>query len=362
MLKTYLFVALFLDMLSEVNASQRKIIRFIALTFALTYGLNLGMVLAFGLKLPVEARTSMMAMMLVPAFSAIVLKMFFEKDSDIYFRTFREKTRLFFYFFLLYFAVFLIFSIASWISPQYVGLADTLTFVMTILGLLFLVALRFMMGGDAFRKAGLSFGSPKYYLMFSSLLVLLYGGMAWLNCNLGLGTPVRSEELFALPDYRAPEVIGALILMGIQLIIISPFITLLVTFGEEYGWRGYLQTELAGIVGKVKAALLVGLIWGVWHAPLITMGHNYPGYPVEGILLMSAYTVTLSVIFGLAFIKSGSVWLVSYMHGVNNQSASFFYTLYCMPTHPILSFGIGLFGIAVFAAVAALLLLSRSWK
>ncbi|MCS7136581.1 MAG: type II CAAX endopeptidase family protein [Nitrososphaerota archaeon] len=349
-------------MLSEVNVRRKRTIRFVTLTFALTYCLNLGMALAFDFKLPVEARTSMMTMMLVPAFSAIVLKMFFEKDSDIYFRTFREKTRLFFYYFLLYFAVFLILSIMSWISPQYVGLADTLTFVMTSLGLLILVTLRFVMGGDAFRRAGLSFGSPKYYLMFGSLLVLLYGGMAWLNCNLGLGTQVRLEDLLAYPSVGTSEIIGALILMGVQLIIISPFVMLPVTFGEEYGWRGYLQTELTGIVGKVKAALLVGLIWGVWHAPVIAMGHNYPGYPIEGMLLMIAYTVTLSVIFGLAFIKSGSVWLASYVHGVNNQSASFFYTLYCMPTHPILSFGIGLYGIAIFAIVAALLLKSKAWR
>lgn len=349
-------------MLSEVSARRRKVMRFITLTFVLTYSLNLGMALAFDFKLPVETRTSMMTMMLVPAFSAITLKMFFEKDSEIYFKTFREKTRLFFYFFIFYFVVFLILSVASWISPHYAELADTLTFTMTSLGLLVLVALRFMMGRDAFHRAGLSFGSPKYYLMFGSLLVVLYGGMAWLNCNLGLGTPVRLEELLTLPDAGTSEIMGAIILMGIQLIIISPLITLPVTFGEEYGWRGYLQTELTGIVGKVKTVLLVGLIWGVWHAPVVAMGHNYPGYPVEGILLMTAYTVTLSVLFGLAFLKSGSVWLVSYIHGVNNQSASFFYALYCTPTHPILSFGIGLYGVAIFAIVAMFLLKSKVWK
>lgn len=348
--------------MSEVSAKQRKVIRFIVLTFVLTYSLNLGMALAFNFKLPAEARTSMITMMLVPAFSATVLKMFFEKDSEIYFRTFREKTRLFFYFFLLYFAVFLTLSVASWISSQYVELADTLTFAMTSLGLLFLVALRFMLGGDAFRRAGLSFGSPKYYLIFGSLLVALYGGMAWLNCNLGLGASIRLEELFVTSDIEAPGLIGALILMGIQLIIISPFLTLLVTFGEEYGWRSYLQTELTGIVGKIKAALLVGLVWGVWHAPVIAMGHNYPGYPIQGVFLMIAYTVALSVIFGLAFLKSGSVWLVSYMHGVNNQSASFFYAFCCMPSDPVFSFGIGLYGIAIFAAVAVLLLKSKTWK
>jgi membrane protease YdiL (CAAX protease family) len=77
---------------------------------------------------------------------------------------------------------------------------------------------------------------------------------------------------------------------------------------------------------------------------------------------MIAYTVALSVIFGLAFLKSGSVWLVSYMHGVNNQSASFFHAFCCTPSDPVLSFGIGLYGIAIFAVVALLLLKSKAWK
>lgn len=348
--------------MSEVEVRRKKVIRFIVLTFAITYCLNLGMALAFNFKLPTEARTSMMTMMLAPAFSAIILKMFFERDSEIYFKTFQEKTRLFFYFFIFYFAVFFTLSVASWISPHHAGLADILTSIMTILGLLFFVSLRFVVGGDAFRKVGLSFGSSKYYLIFGSLLILLYGGMAWLNCNLGLGVPVRLEELMDLLDVGASEIVTVLILIAIQSIIISPFITLLITFGEEYGWRGYLQTELTEIMGKMKAVLLVGLIWGVWHAPVIAMGHNYPGYPIEGMLLMIAYTVTLSVLFGLAFIKSGSVWLVSYLHGVNNQSASFFYAFCCTPTHPIFSFGIGLYGIAIFAIVAILLLMSKTWR
>lgn len=333
------------------------------MTFLLSYSLNLGTGLAFGFRLPADARTSMITMMLVPAFSAIVLKMFVEKESEIYFRTFREKTRLFFYFFLLYFAILLTLSVASWISPKYVELADTITFAMTSLALIFLLILRFMLGQDALRRAGLSFGSPKHYLLFGSLFVALYGGMAWLNCNLGLGKPVRLGELLDFPPETGTSgIVSALILMGIQAVIVSPFLTLPITFGEEYGWRAYLQKELMGLVGKAKAALLVGLIWGVWHAPLVAMGHNYPGYPAEGILLMTAYAVTLSVILGLAFIKSGSVWLVSYIHGINNQSASFFNALYCTPTHPILSFGVGLYGVAVFAAVAALSLMSKAWR
>jgi hypothetical protein len=39
-------------------------------------------------------------------------------------------------------------------------------------------------------------------------------------------------------------------------------------------------------LGKWKAYLIVGVIWGLWHAPLIAIGFNYPGMPVLGILMM----------------------------------------------------------------------------
>jgi len=39
-------------------------------------------------------------------------------------------------------------------------------------------------------------------------------------------------------------------------------------FGEELGWRGLLQKEL-GFMGFWKSSLTIGLVWGIWHAPII---------------------------------------------------------------------------------------------
>jgi uncharacterized protein len=54
-------------------------------------------------------------------------------------------------------------------------------------------------------------------------------------------------------------------------------------FGEEFGWRGYLLPRLLPL-GEVKAAIIVGLIWGPWHLPVLIVGLNYPGEPIIAVL------------------------------------------------------------------------------
>ncbi|MGH2581968.1 MAG: CPBP family intramembrane glutamic endopeptidase [Anaerolineales bacterium] len=72
-----------------------------------------------------------------------------------------------------------------------------------------------------------------------------------------------------------------------QAILLSPLVNGLFTFGEEFGWRAYLQPKLM-VLGFRKAMLVMGVIWGVWHWPVIAMGHNYgldyPGAPWTGFL------------------------------------------------------------------------------
>lgn len=88
-------------------------------------------------------------------------------------------------------------------------------------------------------------------------------------------------------------------------------------FGEEYGWRNYLVNALRG-QKFWKAALLIGLVWGIWHAPLILLGHNYPQHPVAGVGMMCVFCVLLGVIELWIVLKTGSVVPAAIMHGTVN--------------------------------------------
>jgi membrane protease YdiL (CAAX protease family) len=91
-------------------------------------------------------------------------------------------------------------------------------------------------------------------------------------------------------------------------------------FGEELGWRGFLQKEFSGL-GFWKGSLFIGLVWGIWHAPLVLQGHNYHQHPKAGVLLMTAWCMLLGPLFSYIRIRSGSVIAAAIMHGSLNAFA-----------------------------------------
>ena len=88
-------------------------------------------------------------------------------------------------------------------------------------------------------------------------------------------------------------------------------------FGEELGWRGFLLKEL-GFMGFWKSSALIGFIWGIWHAPLVLLGLNYPQNPQLGVLLMTSWTILIAPLFSYIRIKSRSVIAASIFHGTIN--------------------------------------------
>jgi membrane protease YdiL (CAAX protease family) len=91
-------------------------------------------------------------------------------------------------------------------------------------------------------------------------------------------------------------------------------------FGEELGWRGFLQREL-GMLGFWKASAVIGLVWGFWHAPLIVRGLNYPQHPWAGVFLMTAETLLLAPLFGYIALKANSVVAAAILHGTFNGAS-----------------------------------------
>jgi uncharacterized protein len=184
---------------------------------------------------------------------------------------------------------------------------------------------------DALRVTGLRHHGPwRWYLLVYVLIPALLLAGAALSVLLGIQhfdptLGVLREMLQAnadragLPPPELPS-LGRAILLSVPVLLVAPLFNTLAAIGEEIGWRGYLLARLQPL-GPRRAAVAVGAIWGVWHAPIIAMGHNYPGEPLLGPPLMVVFTVVYGVIFAWLRLRSGSVWVAGLAHGAVNAEA-----------------------------------------
>ncbi len=97
-------------------------------------------------------------------------------------------------------------------------------------------------------------------------------------------------------------------------------INALFAFGEEYGWRNYLVSTLRE-KKFVFASIFTGIVWGLWHFPLILLGHNYPQHNVAGVFMMVILCILLSFIELYLVLKAKSVYPAVIFHGTINAIA-----------------------------------------
>lgn len=146
-------------------------------------------------------------------------------------------------------------------------------------------------------------------------------GIAALTVLVSLAVPgiTFSQGIALLPGIDLPGGIPGFIAgLGIVLIL-GVTANAVVAFGEEIGWRGYLLWELAPL-GFWRASVLIGMIWGLWHAPAIVEGYNFPSFPLLGVLVMTLATITFSVLYTYLVIRAESVLAAVFFHGVFNAS------------------------------------------
>ncbi len=101
----------------------------------------------------------------------------------------------------------------------------------------------------------------------------------------------------------------------------------------------------------MRAYLLVGAVWGLWHAPLILIGFNYPGYPVAGILMMMAFTTVIGIYINEKSLRYRSSILAGSIHGAINGQAYGVWRVLFPTVHPLWGGVAGVVGLAVWLAL-----------
>ena len=220
----------------------------------------------------------------------------------------------------------------------------------------------FSMTGDGSMMLGISFKSRNWVYFVIAMF------LPWVYMEFG-----NIISLLICPDLYDPEYYktleidkNMLYILPINAIVSGTIISI-AAFGEEGGWRGYMMPKLMKLTSRHKALLIGGILWGLWHAPLTCIGHNfgtdYIGFPYLGILKMCLFCIMIGVVFTYITEKSGSVWTAAIMHAVNNAQPSIL-NGYINPDKAdgILAISPGWAGLLISITVVAVVVLVVWWR
>lgn len=112
----------------------------------------------------------------------------------------------------------------------------------------------------------------------------------------------------------------------ISALTFAPWLNLFFAVGEEAGWRGAMYPILKSRFGVLKGRILGGILWGIWHWPIMILagyeyGSSYWGAPITGPLLFCLITVAMGILLDWLYDKTHCIWVPALCHGAINAFA-----------------------------------------
>lgn len=169
---------------------------------------------------------------------------------------------------------------------------------------------------------GWKWGRTKYQL-WSYLNPILYALIAYLVIwSFGWGGFYNKEVVSRLSESFGLGEIGDGFIIAFYVLFLGIFGTIRSmssALGEEIGWRGFLIPELYHNFGFTKTSLISGLIWGIWHLPILLFADYNSGTPSwYAMSCFMVLIVSMSFIYTWFRMKSGSLWTAVILHGSHN--------------------------------------------
>lgn len=285
--------------LPDREQAKKELIVFLVLTFAATYLLELIGIWMYGSG--ILTNKLMLIPMYIPAVSAILCMVYFKSSA------LTKEAKIFL-------AAFLVASVVSLIEGLFQPILGTigplpLCTVIVSVGAFLIVVIQNVKKPwrENLSPTRLSFGKNyRYYLILSVIFSALFIAGLLISHYAGLSLPTQEFNM-------------GIFFTFIGLYLVTFFVAWPKYFGEEYGWRFYLQDRMFLLFGGYKGVILLGLIWGLWHLPLNLVGLNFSSNLVAGNIVYLIYTIIVGIIFSYAVLKTESIWIAVLLHAITDS-------------------------------------------
>ena len=292
------------------TTEKKKLLIFVAVAYGMAYVMSALMFIGF--KKGYDLTAFVNTMMLYPACGVILGKLICKKED--------EKLPMFGYITVIVTcAIMVVMSICSLFihfepSKNGTDFWASLSSVPLIIGSIVAYVAFWACGKEKRINAGVQRSNFGWCILWAFITVILLFGRVFLS--------VFATDLFAHNHDGWNMLKGVFVSpsfwIGFIFLPFNFFLSWLAFFGEEYGWRYYLQPVMQRKMGKRLAVIVLGVVWALWH-----LGADFMYYTTkDGPQAMAAQIITciaFAVFFGFLYMKTENIWLLAFAHFANNN-------------------------------------------
>lgn len=197
-------------------------------------------------------------------------------------------------------------------------------------------------------------------MLLVGLSVVVAAALGFVPLDLTFSALAAQLQSTLPPGTPLPPV-GVVVMAQLALLPVGALFNSVFAFGEELGWRGWLLPALRPL-GTWPALLLSGVIWGVWHAPVILLGYNFARPDITGVLFMVGGCVAWGIVLGWLRLRSASVWPAVIAHGSLNAAGGLILLVAATQPDMALAGPLGVAAWIVLAVVVVVLVLTGQFR
>lgn len=284
------------------NTTKNEITRFLALNFLITFIMGVIIFIAYKSNSELDVAGFAFSQMLYPAFAAILISKLYSTNENP--KALTVFSKLFISLTILSMVVSLL---GTFLFPKYISMAQTLLIVISSIITFILVIIN---KDNAFDKINFSLKSINKKVILLCLLFFVL---------IVITTLIDMTFISEFSDEKMNTLFFTLLTAPFT-VALSVVIQSIPFFGEEFGWRGYLQPRLQKLYGKKIGVVILGFIWGIWHLPLCFTLYS-PQTPIYCVIQHICLCIFMGIFLGYVYMKTNSLWAPILIHLTNNTIA-----------------------------------------